>query len=196
MSSSKPSTAIILPISDLRFPRDQGRKVRLIGFLTSFDVTTSFGVLSDEGESILIDLSLVLEKEEGESRSDPNPNTYPPSVKSKLTCVGYLERFEEVVPLPEDFKPDLSLDLEEPIVRMRRRAVGEGGLEIVSSSAASPPIAPPVVSFLKSDPSRSGHVLKVIMMRPCEGLDLGLWNEAIRSRSQFEWERVEAEGGR
>ncbi|WFC95797.1 hypothetical protein MBRA1_002451 [Malassezia brasiliensis] len=75
-------SAAIVPVADLAYPDDVGRKVRVAGFCSSYDTDTGELWLEHERVRIAVDLSLVLE---AGTRLELHP-------KSKWMCIGTLER--------------------------------------------------------------------------------------------------------
>ncbi|PWZ00913.1 hypothetical protein BCV70DRAFT_84643 [Testicularia cyperi] len=178
---SRPDYALILPIADLDLGRDQGRKLRLAGFITSIDPASSLCVLSDEGSSLLVDLSLCTQPHDEYDQSDPGGwrhyraqqqqkdpaqtgiDIVPPQLKSKCMVIGYLVRQQDPV--------DIAF-----VQSGRARLSDSGEVQTPSSSSVEQEL-----------PNRF-FVLEAILARELDpSYDLSLWNRTARLRSLYEY---------
>lgn len=171
---SRPSPALILPISDLVLSRDDGRKLRLAGIVTAISPTCSslvtltdpFPAPHNTPTSVLVDLSLCT-AQPAAAWTKTHPQTVPPELKTKLMVIGHLVRRETRLDISWATAQHTPLHLAEPQIPSA----------IARLSAENNHLVP-----------NPFFVLEAILIKPLDHtFDLALWNHTARLRSHHEW---------
>ena len=144
-------SAAIVPVADLVYPDDIGRKVRVAGLYvkrltrscSSYDTDTGELWLEHERACIAVDLTLVLE---AGTHLDLHP-------KSKWMCIGTLEQHRGASPALDDTSRMLS----SPSAHAQKRA------------------------WRAQDTRVSAMVVRAIFAKRVDSLDLRVWAQAARA---------------
>lgn len=181
--------ALILPISDIDLRRDQGRKLRVAGYVTAIDPDMSTTVVLseiDQHGSILVDLSLCTNPEPADDpysranaggwrhyshqqqRQQMGTSTIvPPTIKSVCMVLGYLRKHK--APIDTSF-----LDKEER----------------PTSSRSSEPLISDTANVRQARPNDRFYLEAILVKELDHTFDLKLWNYTARLRSQHEWKNA------